>query len=55
MGIKKKRIDKHLLIGRDPGLGKTLFKTGTIKTKKDKIKNRNTKLGKKEKRKQTEH
>lgn len=41
----KKGFDKRLL-GRDPTHGKVSFRTGSILTRKDKLKNRKSKLAK---------
>ena len=41
-----KRFDKRQL-GRDPTKGMLAFKTGAILTRKDRLKNRNSKVAKK--------
>jgi len=45
--MKKKKIDKTKLVGRDPTKGMLSFKTGIIKTIKDKLLNRNSKIARK--------
>ena len=54
MQKKKKKFDKVKLLGRDPTFGKTSFKTGAILTPKDKLRIRNSKLAKRQKRKELE-
>jgi len=41
--------DKTRLVGRDPAMGRVAFKTGVVKTRRDKLRNRNSKLSRREK------
>jgi len=50
---KKRKKVKELLIGRDPTMGIPAWKSGTIKTRKDRLKNRNDKYARQEKAEQT--
>jgi len=47
---KRKKIDKLKLVGRDPTMGLLAFKTGAILTPKDKLRNRNSKVARRQKR-----
>ena len=45
MAAARGKFDKRSL-GRDPGLGMVAFKTGAILTRKDRLRNRKTKVAK---------
>jgi hypothetical protein len=45
--IVKKKKHKRNLLGRDPAMGRVSFKSGVILTPKDKVKNRKSKIHKK--------
>jgi len=51
MAKKRAKIDKVKLVGRDPSKGLLAFKTGVNLTPKDKLRNRNSKAARKQKRK----
>jgi len=51
MGAKKEQFDKRLL-GRAPDCGRVSFKTGVILNEKDRARNRNSKLSRKNLRQQ---
>jgi len=53
--MKKQKFDKIKLVGRDPTLGFLSFKTGVIKTLKDKLRNRNSKASRAERRKELDN
>jgi hypothetical protein len=51
----RKPIDKRKLIGRDPTCGRLAFKVGVVPTRKDKLRKRNSKLARRELKKQLDN
>lgn len=47
-----KRVTKRNLLGRDPAMGRVAFATGAVLTRKDRLRNRNSKQARKEIRRQ---